>query len=119
MEFISIIVHRNTNRKRQRTQLKIRFAFCRKQIAEDAQVKTPSVTNLNKVENLKTAYERECEYITRGAIVHSRINWYEYQEKNNKYFLNLENNNETKSLIRNLKLKDGINTINSKVMMHG
>ena len=30
-KFTGIIVHRNTNSKRQRTQLKIRFAFCRLQ----------------------------------------------------------------------------------------
>ena len=45
-----------------------------------------SVGNLNRADNLKTAYERENEYLTRGAIiVHSRINWFEYREKNSKY----------------------------------
>ena len=37
---------------------------------EEEQAVTPAVENLNKLENLKTEYE----YITRRAIVRSRIN---------------------------------------------
>ena len=86
-------------------------------LAEEEQAVTLTVENLNKLENLKTEYEKEYEYITRGAIVRSRVNWYEKGEKNNKYFLNLENNNKTKSTIRKLERKDGIITTNPKIIM--
>ena len=32
LKFTGIVVHRSANRKKQRTQFKIRFAFCRKQL---------------------------------------------------------------------------------------
>ena len=85
--------------------------------AEEEQAETPTLENLNKLENLKIEYEKEYEYITRGAIVRSRATWYEKGEKNNKYFLNLESNNKTKSTIRKLQLKDGITTTNPKTIM--
>lgn len=53
-------------------------------LAEEEQVETLSVDNFNRLENLKTEFEKEDENITRGAIVRSRVNWYENGEKNNK-----------------------------------
>lgn len=50
-------------------------------------------------------------------IVHSLVNWYENGEKNNKTFLNLDNNNKNKSTIRILNLKDSNIAINPKVIM--
>ena len=72
--------------------------------------------NQDKLEKWKTEYEKEYEYITRGAIVRSRVNWYEKGEKNNKYFLNLENNNKTRSTIQRLEQKDSIITTNPRVI---
>ena len=37
------------------------------------------------------------ESIVNGAIIRSRINWYEKGEKSNKYFLNLEKRNKSKT----------------------
>ena len=36
-------------------------------------------------------WNRQYEYIAQGAIIRSRINWYEHGEQSNKYFLNLAN----------------------------
>ena len=85
-------------------------------VNEKEQAVTPTV-NLNKLENLKTGNEKEFEYIIRGAIVSSRVNQHEKGEKINKYFLNLENNNNNKSTIPKLELKDGITiTTNPKLI---
>ena len=87
-------------------------------VNEKEQAVTPTV-NLNKLENLKTGNEKEFEYIIRGAIVSSRVNQHEKGEKINKYFLNLENNNNNKSTIPKLELKDGITiTANPKLIMN-
>lgn len=43
-------------------------------VNEEEQAVTPTVKNLNKLENLKTGNEKEFEYIIRGAIVSSRVN---------------------------------------------
>ena len=49
------------------------------------------------MEILQTEYDRQYEYIAQGAIIRSRVNWYEYGEKSNKYFLNLENHKKKSS----------------------
>ena len=45
---------------------------------------------------------------TQGAMIQSRARWYEYGEKNNKYFLNLEKRNHRKKHITSLKNEDGL-----------
>lgn len=44
---------------------------------------------------------------TQGAMVRSRARWYEFGEKNSKYFLNLEKRNHKKKHITSLKKEDG------------
>ena len=39
----------------------------------------------------KMELENTIEYKTKGAIIRSKARWYNEGEKNNKYFLNLEN----------------------------
>lgn len=53
-------------------------------LAAEEQAETLSVENFNRLENLKTEFEKEDENITRGAIVRSQVNWYDNGEKNNK-----------------------------------
>ena len=57
------------------------------------------------------------DYITQGAIIHSRATWYELGEKNNKYFLNLEKSNKKKSSVRKIFTRDGKLTNNPKKIM--
>ena len=62
----------------------------------------PSQENLSDLEILQTEYNSQYDYIAQGAIIRSRVNWYEYGEKSNQYFLNLENSKKKKSCIRKL-----------------
>ena len=57
------------------------------------------------------------EFIAQGAIVRSRANWYEYGEKSNKYFLNLENSRKKKSCIRKLNTENDKSTTNPKEIL--
>jgi len=54
----------------------------------------------------------------QGAIIHSRANWYEKGEKNNKYFLNLEKSNKKKSCVQNIVASDRTVTANPKTIMN-
>ena len=52
-------------------------------------------------------YESAYDYITQGAIIRSRVRWFEIGGKSKSYFLRLENqNNYSSSCIRKLKLDD-------------
>ena len=62
----------------------------------------PSQNNVNNLEVAKQEYELLHDYIVRGCIVRSRINWYENGEKNSKYFLNLEKTRCGKTAVRRL-----------------
>ena len=57
--------------------------------AEEACDQDPTDENIQKRECLKLRIESLSEYIVKGSIIRSRVNWYEQGEKNNKYFLNL------------------------------
>ena len=62
----------------------------------------PTAENLDNPEILQTEYDRQYDYIARGAMVRSRADWYEQGEKSNKYFLNLKSSRKKKSCIRKL-----------------
>ena len=46
----------------------------------------PNQENVSELEILQTEYERQYEYIAQGAIIRSRINWYEHGEKSKFFF---------------------------------
>ena len=56
----------------------------------------------------KKELENIIEYKTKGAIIRSKARWYNEGEKNNKYFLNLENRHCKKKTIMQIKAKDGV-----------
>ena len=60
--------------------------------------------------------KRELESIIeckkKGAIISSRARWHNEGEKNNKYFLGLENHHCNKKTIMQIKAKDGANLSN-------
>ena len=76
-----------------------------------------SPENVNDLEILQTEYDRQYEYIAQGAIIRSRVNWYEYGEKSNKYFLNLENYKKKSSCIRKLVVENDECTTDPKQIM--
>ena len=46
----------------------------------------PNAKSLVELECLQTEYDSMYDYITQGAIIRSRATWYEFGERNNKYF---------------------------------
>ena len=60
----------------------------------------------------KKELENIIEYKTKGAIIRSKARWYNEGEKNNKYFLNLENRHCKKKTIMQIKAKDGASLTN-------
>ena len=62
----------------------------------------PSPENMNMFEVLKTEFDLQNDYITKGAIIRTRATWYEQGEKSNKYFLKLENSIGKKSSVRKI-----------------
>ena len=86
----------------------------------------PSEKNLEELEVLQVEYDRIYDYVTQGAIIRSRANWYELGEKNNKYFLNLERSNKKKCSVCKIFTSEGKITNNPKenyegagVLLHG
>ena len=51
----------------------------------------PNSSNQEELGCLQTEYDQLYDCITQGAIIRSRVTWYEMVEINNKPFLNLEN----------------------------
>jgi len=51
------------------------------------------------IERIKTKLSKIASVKTRGTIIRSRVSWYEYGEKNSKYFYNLEKTNQRKKHI--------------------
>ena len=67
---------------------------------------SPTSENLTGLEETRIRYESAYDYVTQGAIIRSRARWFEKGEKSNSYFLRLENQNNSSSCIRKLKLDD-------------
>ena len=78
----------------------------------------PNTKNLEELECLQTEYDSMYDYITQGTIIRSRATWYEFGERNNKYFLNLENSNKKKSTVRKVFNREGKLTTDPKQIMN-
>ena len=63
---------------------------------------------------LKEELEKIIEYRTKGAVLRSKSRWYNEEEKNTKYFLNLEKRHFKQGTISQLKLSDGFFVISGK-----
>ena len=50
---------------------------------------TPTSENLTGLEETRIRYESAYDYVTQGAIIRSRVRWFEKGEKNNSHFLRL------------------------------
>ena len=78
----------------------------------------PNSGNLEELECPQTQYDQLYDYITQGAIIRSRVTWYEMGKKNNKYFLNLGKSNKTESSVRKIITTDGALTSDPKRIMN-
>ena len=101
------------SRKAKIKDLEEKLQNCTKNCEND-----PSKENSEELECLQAQYDDLYDYITQGAIIRSRANWYEKGEKNNKYFLNLEKSNKKKSCVRSIVTGDGTITVNPKTIMN-
>ena len=77
----------------------------------------PTKENLEALQTTKIEFEKEFDYIVQGSIIRSRATWYKKGEKNNKYFLNIENSKKKKSSVRRLVLKNNMTSSNPKAIM--
>ena len=77
----------------------------------------PTESNIENFQKYKFEYDSLFDYIAQGNIVRSRATWYEKGERNNKYFLNLENKRNAKNCIRKLFNKENHLVKNSKDIM--
>ena len=77
----------------------------------------PSIQNFEELERTQANYDELYDYITQGAIIHSRATWYEKGEKNNKYFLNLGKSGKKKSCVRKIFTSDETLTSNPKTIL--
>ena len=59
-------------------------------------------------DSLRSEYQafKNSSVKTRGTIIRSRARWYEFGEKNSKYFYNLEKANQRKKHVTSLKIDD-------------
>ena len=67
---------------------------------------SPTLENLTGLEETRIRYGSAYNYVTQGAIIRSHARWFEKGEKSNSYLLRLENQNNSSSCIRKLKLDD-------------
>ena len=61
-----------------------------------------------KVERVRLELQKISEHKTKGAIIRSRVRWYECDERNSKYFVNLEKRAYDRKHIVRLKTKENI-----------
>ena len=76
---------------------------------EKQMVNSPSISDIlvADYEGAKTDLENLYNYIADGAILRSKVRWYEEGEKCSKYFLSLEKRNKTSSCIHKILTEDG------------
>ena len=76
---------------------------------EKQMVNSPSISDtlVAVYEGAKTDLENLYNYIADGAILRSKVHWYEEGEKCSKYFLSLEKRNKTSSCICKLLTENG------------
>jgi len=79
----------------------------------------PTEDNCIELETITCEYNSLYDYITEGHAMRSRVNWYEYGEKNNKYFLNLESRKMSNSCVRRIVDKHGKLITNPKLILSG
>ena len=61
---------------------------------------------LNELFATNLRLEKLLQYKTKGAILRSKVRWFEHGERNTKYFLSIEKRNSCQKAVTKLKLKD-------------
>jgi len=76
------------------------------QIFHDNLCETTELETEKVKSDLEALYDKKVE----GIIIRSRAGWHEHDEKNSKYFLNLEKRNNIKKHMRKLFVSGAIST---------
>ena len=71
----------------------------------------------SELERIKTKLSKIASVKTPGTIIRSRARWYEFGEKNSKYFYNLEKANQRKKHVTSLKINDDTKLIDPKEIL--
>ena len=87
-------------------------------ICEENCSRCPSAENLEQFEILKLEYDSIYDDLAQGAIVRSKVTWYEKGEKSNKYFLNLESHKKANSSVRKVLNEDGVLVTDPKKVLY-
>ena len=72
----------------------------------------------SSLDNLKSEMEEITEHRTKGAVLRSRIRWYNEGEKNRKYFLNLEKRHYKQGTVSRLKKSENDFATTDKEILH-
>ena len=80
------------------------------QIATKKFEEDPTVSNKNRLNEVKDALELFYEEKTKGIIIRARARWHEHGERSTRCFLNLEKRNIVKKHIRKLLVSGAITT---------
>ncbi|KAL9967827.1 hypothetical protein ACROYT_G026124 [Oculina patagonica] len=87
-------------------------------ICEENCSRCPSAENREQFEILKLEYDSIYDDLAQGAIVRSKVTWYEKGEKSNKYFLNLKSHKKAKSSVRKVLNEDGVLVTDPKKVLY-
>ena len=88
-------------------ELEEKIALLEKELEQPTAVgKTQETNKTEQLELFKSELEEIIKVRTQGAILRSKIKWYNEGEKNTKYFLNLEKRHFKMSTISQLKSTD-------------
>ena len=78
----------------------------------ELQLKSETTPNnsryLNDLYAAKLRLQKIMHFKTKGAILRSKVRWYDEGERNTRYFFNLENRCQSKKNIDKLKINDNI-----------
>ena len=92
-----ISIEKSRERKSRRVELENRLAELENIITTTSSEEVITVYN-----NCKSDLEALYNYVTEDILMRSKSNWYEFEEKSSKYFLNLEKHNKAKSHVRTI-----------------
>ena len=94
--------------KRKEKELEETIAMLEKQIDKSNNESTLSNQHIkDEINTLKAEWVKIIEQRTKGAIIRSKVRWYNESEKNTKYFLGLEKRHFKQGTISQLKKDDG------------
>ena len=103
MKTMQFSAQRKRNKKKRVEELETQL-----KILEEEYSETQDENIEKQIREIKTNLETEMEQDTKGAMIRSKVRWYDEGEKPTKYFFNLEKRNYNNKIISKIKVKDDI-----------